>query len=112
MQSSPNPETQLMSSILEPLLEDFKYWFSRSQSFLESEKITFLSISEQEQLLQKIKHSLEEVNTATMMFKITEGQAGIDTKVLFGWHQLVGECWTLVSKWRQHKNLSSDTKDI
>jgi hypothetical protein len=71
---------------------------------LESERVSFLSIEEQDQLLKRIKQSQEEVKTASMLFKVTDGKAGIDTKVLLPWHQLVAECWNITRKWRYLKN--------
>jgi hypothetical protein len=102
MQSSQPSEKQLLKEILQPLLDDFEYWFSRSRSLLESERLSFLSVEEQNNLLERIKRSQEEVKTASMLFKITE--AGIDTKVLFPWHKLVSECWGVANKWRHLKN--------
>ena len=54
-------EKELLETVLEPLLEDIQYWFSRSRSLLESESMPFLSQSEQAQLLKKIKDNQQEV---------------------------------------------------
>lgn len=107
MQPSQPTEKELLKNILEPLLDDFQYWFSRSRSLLESERISFLSIEEQDQLLNRIKESEQQVKTASMLFKVTDGQAGIDTQVLLPWHQLVAECWNIARKWRYLKNSQS-----
>ncbi len=103
MQPSQPTEKELLEKVLAPLLEDFQYWFSSSKSLLESQRITFLSEEEQNNLITRIKNSQEEVKTASMLFKVTDGQAGIDTKVLMLWHQLVAECWTVARKWRHEK---------
>lgn len=100
MHSSEPTEKELLKQILEPLLEDFDYWFSRSSSLLESETMPFLSTDEQQDLIQRIKQAQGEVKTAQMLFKITDGQAGIDTQVLVPWHKLVGECWNIFRRWR------------
>lgn len=99
-------EKEILAKVLAPLLEDFQYWFSRSQSLLESERITFLSVEEQNDLISRIKNSQEEVKTASMLFKITDGEVGVDTKVLMPWHRLVAECWNVARKWRQEKEQS------
>jgi hypothetical protein len=104
MQPSEPNEKELLKEILQPLLDDFQYWFSRSRSLLESERLSFLSPDEQTNLLERIKQSEEEVKTASMLFKITQGQAGIDTKVVGSWHQLVGQCWRIANQWRYLKN--------
>jgi len=99
-------EKEILAKVLAPLLEDFQYWFSRSRSLLESERITFLSVEEQNDLIARIKNSQEEVKTASMLFKITDGEAGIDTKVLIPWHRLVAECWSIARRWRKEKEQS------
>ena len=96
-------ERELLKTVLEPLLEDFQYWFGRSRSLLESERISFLSDSEQTQLLERIVKSQQEVQAAQTLFQATDGAAGIDSKILLPWHQLVAECWNIAQKWREAK---------
>ena len=96
-------EKELLKTILEPLLEDFQYWFERSHTLLKSEQMSFFSVQEQAQLLERIEQSQREVNTARMLFDATGGEAGIDSKMLFPWHQLVAECWNVAQKRRELK---------
>jgi hypothetical protein len=96
-------EQELLKTVLEPLLEDFQYWFGRSRSLLESSQMSFLTAQEQTKLLARIIHSQQEVQTAQMMFRATEGLAGIDSKMLLPWHQLVAECWDVAQRWREDK---------
>jgi hypothetical protein len=107
MQPSQPTEKELLNQILGPLLDDFQYWFSRGRSLLESERLLFLSVEEQNQLLKRVKQSQEEVKTALMLFKVTGGEAGIDTKVLLPWHKLVAECWQISLKWCSLRNSQS-----
>jgi hypothetical protein len=93
-------EKTLLKAVLEPLLEDFQYWFSRSLSLLESQPLTFLSPDQQTQLLQRVQKAHQEVTTVQMLFNATEGQVGIDPKTLIPWHQLVTECWVLARQYR------------
>ena len=97
-------EKELLKTVLEPLLEDFQYWFERSRSLLESEKMSFFTDEEQAQLLEKIIQSQKEVQTAQMLFKATDGSAGIDSRMLLPWHQLVAECWNVAQKRRESKD--------
>jgi hypothetical protein len=109
MSNSYPTEHELLKTILEPLLEDFQYWFSRAHRLLESEKISFLSPEEQAHLLERVKQAQQEVNAAKMLFKATGGQAGIDTATLVPWHQLVAQCWQVAMRWRSLKgNPSQD----
>lgn len=106
MSNSQPTESELLKKVLEPLLEDFQYWFSRSRSLLESEQISFLSPEEQDELLARVKRSQQEVMTAQMLFNATEGKAGIEPSVLVPWHQLVSECWQIAMKWRSIRNIT------
>ena len=104
MQPSYPTEKELLKTILEPLLEDFQHWFGRSRNLLESERISFLSDQKQADLLERVKESQKEVSTAQILFQATDGQAGVDMKVVLPWHKLVGECWDVAKKWRSLKN--------
>jgi Protein of unknown function (DUF2605) len=100
---NPNlPEPELLKTVLQPLLEDFQYWFARSQHFLETERVQFLSNEEQSDLLMRVKHAILEVNTANMLFQATGEQVGIDMATLMPWHQLVTECWKVAMQFRQN----------
>jgi hypothetical protein len=94
------PDSNFLKTLLQPLLEDFEYWFGRSQNLLENHTITFLSPEQQAGLLARVKQSQQEVSAAQLLFRATEGQAGVDTAVLFAWHQLVTECWQVGMKFR------------
>ncbi len=98
-QSQPS-EQELLKTVLQPLLEDFHYWFLRSRSLLETENITFLSEEQQLELLERVKNAQQEVTTAQMMFQATNGQVGIETATLVPWHRLVSECWQVGMQWR------------
>jgi Protein of unknown function (DUF2605) len=93
-------EKELLRKVLEPLLEDFQYWFDRSHNLLESEKLSFLTEAEQAALLSRVKQTQQEVSTAQMLFAATEGKAGIEASILVPWHQLVAECWQVAMKYR------------
>lgn len=93
-------ENELLKTILEPLLEDFTHWFSRSRLLLESERLSFLSVEEQNDLLERIKNAQQEVATAHLLFKTTGGQVGIEARMLLPWHHLVAECWGVSNRHR------------
>lgn len=93
-------ETELLKAILEPMLEDFLYWFGRSRQLLETENIPFLSEQQQSEVLDRIKQAQEEVNTAKTLFHATGCQAGIEMKVLMPWHQLLTDCWRIANRFR------------
>ncbi|MEA5472470.1 DUF2605 domain-containing protein [Spirulina sp. 06S082] len=94
------PESEILKAVLEPLLEDFLGWFSRSRSLLESESLDFLEESDRIDLLKRVNTADREVRTAQMMFRATEGKAGIDPSILVPWHRLVLECWQVSAQRR------------
>jgi hypothetical protein len=104
MSSKQPTEKEILKTVLEPLLEDFQYWFTRSRSLLESEKLSFFSAQEQAELLERVKKTQQEVSTAQMLFKATDGKAGIESRMLVPWHQLVAECWNVARRWRELNN--------
>lgn len=98
------PEPELLKTVLQPLLEDFQYWFGRSRSFLETERISFLSNEQQFRLLERVKQAQQEVSSAQMLFQATGGQVGIDMTALMPWHQLVTECWKVAMRFRAEQS--------
>jgi hypothetical protein len=100
MLNSNLPEPELLKALLEPLLEDFQYWFSRAQSLLEAKEISFLDAEEQADLLGRIHQAQQEVNAVQSLFKATGGKAGVEAAVLMPWHHLVTECWQVMMQSR------------
>ncbi|RCJ34727.1 hypothetical protein A6770_16815 [Nostoc minutum NIES-26] len=103
MRDSNLPGPDLLKTVLEPLLEDFQYWFSRSRKFLETEQLSFMSEQEQSDLLERIKQAQQELNIAKMLFTATDAQVGIDMATLMPWHQLVQECWSVAMRFRSQQ---------
>ncbi len=100
MSSFNSSESELLKSLLEPLLEDFQYWFERSRTFLESTEILFLTGEQQADLLARVAQAQLEVSAAQSLFKAIGGQAGIETSVLAPWHRLISECWQISHRYR------------
>jgi hypothetical protein len=105
MRDSNLPGTELLKTVLEPLLDDFEYWFGRSRQLLETEQLSFMSDQEQSDLLLRIKQAQTELNTAKMLFAATDGQVGIDMETLKPWHKLVTECWNVSMRFRQAQDV-------
>ncbi|HIK44685.1 MAG TPA: DUF2605 domain-containing protein [Leptolyngbyaceae cyanobacterium M65_K2018_010] len=102
---SPSDETKLLASVLAPLLEDFQYWFGRSLQLLEQTgSIGGLSTDQQAHLTERLRQALAETQTAAALLKATDGQVGVDTAQVMGWHRLVAECWALA---RRHRAASA-----
>lgn len=102
--NSHNPaESELLKNLLEPLLEDFLYWFGRSRTLLETETIDFLGAEKQAQMLSRVQKAQEEVTVAKQLFLATDGQAGVQMQVLMPWHQLLTECWQVSMRFRKEQ---------
>jgi hypothetical protein len=108
MSSDRQTETELLKTILKPLLEDFEYWFANSRSLLETERLPFFSEPEQSELLNRVRQIQQEVKVAQMLFDATNEEVGIDFQTLLPWHQLVAECWDMARRWRE---LNHDRQD-
>jgi hypothetical protein len=108
MLSSIPPDPELLKTLLEPLLDDFKYWLGRAQSLLLNEQIEFLSTPEQENLLARVEQVLQEVSVCESLFHATSGQVGVDTAMLIGWHRLVAECWQVMIRFRLGESHASE----
>lgn len=98
------PEAELLKSLLQPLLEDFQYWFARSATLLETEEIGFLTSEEQSDLLGRVVQAQQEVNAALSLFQATGGQVGIETAALMPWHTILAECWQVSSRFRSSQS--------
>jgi len=99
-------EQELLKTLLEPLLGDFQYWFSRARTLLETELIPFFSQEEQANLLDRVIQAQKEVLSAKMLFEAMDEQVGVDMAMLMVWHQLVTECWQVSTRLRKCKQNS------
>ncbi len=108
MRDSNLPEPELLKTVLQPLLEDFEYWFARSRTLLETEQLPFLDEQDQSDLLARVKLAADEVQAAKMLFKVAEGKVGIEMATLMPWHQLVTECWNVSMRFRSRQNASQE----
>ncbi len=101
MLNVPFSDPELLKSILEPLLEDFQYWFGRTKTLLEAQSVVGLSAQDQADLLERLDQTQREVGAAQSLLKATAGSTGVDPAVLGPWHGLVLECWQVGIRSRQ-----------
>jgi Protein of unknown function (DUF2605) len=111
MSPSHPSEQDLLKTVLQPLLEDFAHWFSRSITLLENERLSFLSAAEQDDLLARVRNAVQEVSVAQMLFQATSGQVGIEPSTMLTWHKIVGECWQVAMLFRQLQPADPDKLD-
>jgi len=106
MSNTANPDPEILRQILEPLLEDFTYWFDRSQKLLSGERLTFLTEAQQQQLLQRVQNAIKEVGVAKSLFKITGHQVGVDMATMRPWHELLVECQAVGMRYYRNQAIS------
>lgn len=94
-------DANLLKTVLPPLLEDFRYWFGRTITLLESQEISFLSTSQQQDLLSRVKSAQQQVSASQALSAATDSQAIIDMSVVMSWHKLVHECWGVAIRYRK-----------
>ena len=98
--SEPYPD-KLLADLLEPLLEDFSYWFSKSADLLQNHRLEFISEQEQSQILSRVQTAQQEVQSAKTLFALTGKKVGIDAQAMLPWHNLLLECQALGMRYRQ-----------
>ena len=86
-------QSELLQSVLGPLLSDFLYWFDQAQTLLERREIPNLSTEQQADLLARVHQANLEVAAAIALFNAVGQQAGVEADAVARWHQLVAECW-------------------
>lgn len=92
MSNTASLDPEMLRQLLEPLLEDFTYWFNRSQKLLSNERLSFLQESDQQNLLERVENALKEVAAASALFRVTGHQVGVDMMTMRPWHELLMEC--------------------
>jgi hypothetical protein len=95
--------SQLLEQLLEPLLEDFLYWFERSEVLIRDTEINFLSEAERTNLLERLATAQQEVQTAKLLFTMSGKQVGIDVQAMAPWHALLMECQAIGMRYRQQE---------
>lgn len=95
----PSPEqSDLVPSLLDPLLEDFLYWFTQSIQLLEATSLEFMAAEEQQQVLSIIKDAEREVRSAQSLVRATG--VGVDPSIMAHWHRLVMQGWQIAQQHR------------
>ncbi|RZM79267.1 DUF2605 domain-containing protein [Leptolyngbya iicbica] len=106
---SNQPEQPIVQAVLEPLLEDFQYWFGETQTLLNSAQADCLPESDRQALEQEVSTAQQAVATAKTLLLATDGHAGVDMAVVGQWHRLVNKCWQTSRYIRQHTTDNTDS---
>jgi hypothetical protein len=103
MSNTASPDPEMLKKLLEPLLEDFTYWFDRSQKLLSSQRIDFLAEADQQNLLERVENAIKEVSAAIALFRVTGHQVGIEMATVRPWHELLMECQAVGMRYYRNK---------
>lgn len=109
MLSPSRSDPGLLKSVLEPLLEDFQFWFRRTRELLEQEQLGFLEVGDQAALLSRVRTTQQQVTLAQSLLEATDEEAGVEMAVLMPWHQLVLECWQVTMRFRREQAQQNTT---
>lgn len=96
-------KAELLKQILGPLLEDYRYWFERSQTLLEKERLEFISVEHQADVLNRVKQAQAQWQAAVALYQIADHEVGIDPGILAKWHRLLLECAELGRRFRENR---------
>lgn len=110
VEHSGNSDQPLLQTILEPLLDDFQYWFDQSHRLLTSPKSSCLETEYRQTLLGQLDTAGKEIATARTLLAATNGQAGVETSMVMNWHGLVAQCWQASRRVRQFSQ-QADSSD-
>ncbi|MEM6446866.1 MAG: DUF2605 domain-containing protein [Cyanobacteria bacterium J06642_2] len=91
----------LLKDILGPLLEDFKYWFARSVRLLEERQLDFLDPSDRQRLLAEVKQAQAELQSAELLYNLSDNKVGVDPLLVTKWHRLLMRCAEVGYRYRQ-----------
>lgn len=102
-----SPESsEIVPKLLEPLLDDFLYWFGQSIRRLKAGPLEFMTAEEQAQLLQSIQTAMQEVQSAKALLQATG--VGVAPETLNTWHQWVVQGWRIAQQQRAAESLPSE----
>lgn len=94
-------KSELLQQILDPLLEDYHYWFDLSLQMLEREPLSFITPEQQADVLERVKSAQAELQVAETLYHLSDNEVGIDPGLMAKWHRLLMECGQLGRQYRQ-----------
>ncbi|MEO0853020.1 MAG: DUF2605 domain-containing protein [Cyanobacteria bacterium J06648_11] len=102
----------LLKEILGPLLDDFKYWFARSVKLLERDDLEFIDSGDRTMLLEQVRQARSELQSAELLYNLSDNKVGVDPKLVAKWHRLLMRCAEVGYRYRQlHPNTDFSPSD-
>ena len=89
---------EILESLLESLLTDFEYWFSRGYELIEQSSDEILSFEERQDLSGRLEEGLQAVKAARALTRAAGQPVAVSMKAMAPWHGLVTEVWGLSAR--------------
>ena len=88
----------ILESLLESLLTDFEYWFTRGYELIEQSSDEIMTLDERQDLSARLEEGLQAVNAARSLTRAAGKPVAVSMKAMAPWHGLVTEVWGLSAR--------------
>ena len=88
----------ILESLLESLLRDFEYWFTRGYDLIEQSSDEILTLDERQDLSGRLEEGLQAVKAARALTRAAGQPVAVSMKAMAPWHGLVTEVWGLSAR--------------
>ena len=88
----------ILESLLESLLADFEYWFTRGYELIEQSSDEIMTLDERQDLSARLEEGLQAVNAARSLTRAAGKPVAVSMKAMAPWHGLVTEVWGLSAR--------------
>ena len=88
----------ILESLLESLLTDFEYWFTRGYELIEQSSDEVMNFEERQDLSGRLEEGLQAVKAARALTHAADKPVAVSMKAMAPWHGLVIEVWGLSAR--------------
>ena len=88
----------ILDSLLESLLTDFEYWFTRGYELIEQSSDEVMNFEERQDLSGRLEEGLQAVKAARALTRAAGKPVAVSMKAMAPWHGLVTEVWGLSAR--------------
>ena len=89
---------EILESLLESLLTDFEYWFTRGYELIEQSSDEVMNFEERQDLSGRLEEGLQAVKAARALTRAAGKPVAVSMKAMAPWHGLVTEVWGLSAR--------------
>jgi hypothetical protein len=92
---------ELLDQLLDPLLDDFAFWFGRGRVLLEHCPDAVMPPEERAALAEELESGGKTLLAARSLRAAAPVSMALDLQAMAPWHHLVMRCWALAARLRQ-----------